>query len=47
MKVVQGVILTDQIRGVDWKERRAERAGVVSDAVLTDVQELLQKLIAG
>jgi mRNA interferase MazF len=45
-KSVQGVILADQIRGVDWKERHAETAGTVSDFVLAEVQEHIRKLIA-
>ncbi len=46
VKQVQGVILVDQIRGVDWKERRAEKIGTVSDSVIHEVQEYLKKLIA-
>ena len=44
-KAVQGVILADQIRGIDWKDRRAEKAGVASDATLAQVQEYVQKII--
>lgn len=44
-RAVQGVILTDQIRSVDWGEHRAERAATVSEAVLTEVKEFIQKLI--
>ena|SRR3989344_2472620 len=44
-KAVHGVILADQIRSIDWTERRAEKISVVSEAVLTDVQEYVKKLI--
>lgn len=44
-KNVQGVILADQIRGVDWTQRTAAKIGTVSESVLTDVQECVKKLI--
>lgn len=44
-KVVQGVILTDQIRGIDWTQRGAEKIGVVSESVMTEVQENIKKLV--
>ena len=44
-KVVQGVILTDQIRGIDWTQRDAEKIGVVSESVMTEVQENIKKLV--
>src|SRR3989344_6707725 len=34
IKTVQGVILSDQIRGIDWAERNAEKIGMVSEAVV-------------
>ncbi len=46
-KVAHGVILADQIRGIDWTERNAEKVGVVSEAVITDVQEYVKKLVLG
>ena len=45
-KAVQGVILVDQIRSVDWAERNAERIGNASEAVITEVQEYVKKLVA-
>jgi mRNA interferase MazF len=42
---VQGVILADQIRAIDWKLRRAEKIGAVSETVVTDVQECIKKII--
>jgi mRNA interferase MazF len=44
-KKVRGVILADQIRAVDWKLRRAEKIGAVSETVVTEVQECLKKII--
>jgi len=44
-KTVQGVILADQIRGTDWKQRRAEKIGVVSEAVITEMQKYVKKLV--
>ena len=42
---VTGVILTDQIRSMDWKQRRAEFAGHALDDVLTAVRERLRPLL--
>lgn len=44
-KLVQGVILADQIRGIDWSKRNAEKISTVSEAVITEVQEYLKKLV--
>lgn len=44
-KNINGVILADHVRNVDWTQRRAEKVGVVSEAVVTEVQEYLKKLI--
>ncbi len=44
-KMVQGVILTDQIRGISWVERGAEKAGTVSETVITEVQGYIKKLV--
>ncbi|MBT9164824.1 MAG: Endoribonuclease MazF [candidate division WS2 bacterium] len=44
-RVAQGVILADQVRGIDWKQRKAEKIGVVSESVVTEVQEYIKKLI--
>jgi mRNA interferase MazF len=38
---VSGVVLSDQVRSLDWRARRAERAGRVPAGV---VQEVLKKL---
>ena len=44
-RAVQGVILADQIRGVDWSERRAEKIGTASEAVITEVQNYVKRLV--
>jgi len=44
-KVVQGAILADQIRGVDWKERHAEKIGVIPESTIAEVQEYVKKLV--
>jgi len=44
-QTVQGVILADQIRGIDWVERNTEKIGTVSEAVLAEVQEYVKKLV--
>lgn len=45
MKTVQGAILADQVRGIDWIERRAEKIGVISEVVVKEVQEYVKKLV--
>lgn len=40
-----GVILTDQIRAVDWKARAAEKVARVSPATLLEVTSLLSSLL--
>ncbi len=42
---VQGVILADQVRGIDWTQRGAEKISVVSEMVMTEVQEYIKKLV--
>ncbi len=46
-KDIQGVILADQIRGIDWKQRGAEKISMVSESVITEVQEYIKKLVLG
>ncbi|MCX6786701.1 MAG: endoribonuclease MazF [Candidatus Kaiserbacteria bacterium] len=45
IKSVQGVILVDQIRGIDWKERNAEKIGGVSESVIAEAQDYVKKLV--
>ncbi len=44
-KLVQGVILADQIRGIDWKERKAEKISTVSETVVAEAQDYIKKLL--
>ena len=45
-KTVRGVILADQIRGIDWAQRDAEKIGVVSETVITEVQDYVKRLVS-
>lgn len=42
-----GVVLADQVKGLDWRVRRATRKGRVSDAELADVRAKIAALIGG
>ena len=42
---IQGVILSDQIKSVDWKARRAERIGMLPESVLSDLRARLAPLL--
>ncbi|MBF8378474.1 type II toxin-antitoxin system PemK/MazF family toxin [Alicyclobacillus mali] len=42
---VQGVVLADQVRSLDWRERSAQYIGRVSSAVLHDVIEKIRILL--
>ncbi|HVT30130.1 MAG TPA: type II toxin-antitoxin system PemK/MazF family toxin [Lacipirellulaceae bacterium] len=42
---VSGVILADQIKSLDWKERRAEFAARATGGVIDDVVALILPLI--
>lgn len=44
-KNISGVILADHIRNVDWVQRHADKIGVVSETVITEVQEYIKKLV--
>ena len=41
----RGAVLADQLKSVDWKQRRAERGGKASPAVIHAVKERLQLLL--
>lgn len=45
VKALRGVILSDQVRSLDWEARRAERAGRAADDVLSDVLTKLKVLL--
>lgn len=42
---VSGVILADQLRSLDWKARRAERAGIATQQVLEEVRARIYALV--
>jgi mRNA interferase MazF len=41
----RGAVLADQLKSVDWRERRAERGGKASPAVMDAVRARLQLLL--
>lgn len=43
---VEGVILSDQLKSLDWRARRAQRVGQVAGAVLQEVLAKLSTLLA-
>jgi mRNA interferase MazF len=42
---VQGAVLCDQVKSVDWRARRASRLGTVPDAVLHEVTARILALV--
>ena len=44
---VQGVILADQVKSLDWQVRKAEKKGNVSKAVLEEVVEKIRAILEG
>ncbi len=42
---VEGVVLADQVRSLDWKMRNAEFACVVPDSVVDEVSRIVSVLI--
>ena len=42
---ITGVILTDQIRTLDWKERKVKHIVTVSQSIINEVQENISTLI--
>jgi len=43
---VSGVILSDQVKSLDWKAREAEIAGTAPQIVLSEVLQKLYTLLA-
>jgi mRNA interferase MazF len=43
--IIQGVILTDQLRSVDWTKRKVKKIGTTSPALLVAVQQKLKPLV--
>jgi mRNA interferase MazF len=44
---VSGVVLSDQIRSLDWRARRAELAGRLPDEIIARVRGLVHVLLDG
>ncbi len=42
---ISGVILADHVKSLDWRERQAEKAGVVPGRILEDVRDRLAPLL--
>lgn len=42
---VTGVVLTDQLKSMDWRQRRAEYAGLAPEDVMAKVRERLRPLL--
>lgn len=42
---ISGVILADQLKSLDWKQRRAQFHGRLAENVLTDVRERIRPLL--
>jgi len=45
-KEVTGVVLSDQVKSLDWRARNAHSAGVVSAEVLAEVRSKLLTLVS-
>ena len=45
--VVNGAILADHVKSLDWKIRKAKKAGKVPPAILSEVLARLATLLAG
>jgi mRNA interferase MazF len=42
---VNGVILSDQVKSLDWRARKAEKAGVLPEDVIVKLQQRIRALI--
>lgn len=42
---VEGVVLSDQVKSLDWKYRRARKKGRVEAAVMTEVRARIKTLL--
>jgi mRNA interferase MazF len=41
----EGVVLSDQVKSLDWKARKAKKKGAVSEAVLLQVRARIKALL--
>jgi mRNA interferase MazF len=46
-KKIEGVVLADQVKSLDWKKREAEFITKAPEIVVDEVTELLKTLISG
>ena len=46
IKGLKGVVLSDQVRSLDWEARGAEKAGRAADDVVTDALAKVKVLLA-
>ena len=44
-KNVSGVVLTDQIRTIDWKARKVKKTGEVSESIMQKISHYLKLLL--
>ncbi len=44
---ITGVVLSDHVRNIDWRARRAERAGRANEDTLAEVCAKLRTLVGG
>ena len=42
---LEGVVLSDQVKSLDWKVRRAKKKGTVPDTVLAEVRAKIKALL--
>jgi mRNA interferase MazF len=42
---IKGVVLTDQLKSLDWRQRKAQRAATVSQTVLNEVRNRIAALL--
>lgn len=45
LRKIAGVVLVDQVRSLDWKERAVEKIATAPASTLEEVQELVKKLL--
>ncbi len=43
--LVEGVVLVDQVKSLDWRARRAEYAGQAPDEVIDEARALLARIV--
>jgi mRNA interferase MazF len=46
-KKIDGVILSDQLKSVDWHDRKPDFGGRADDVTVSKTQELIESLVSG